>query len=112
VLAQKIPINTRLIIKTFQIARRDQLHQVAIAFYIFRQKNQMVSGVITPLFFLQTAPGSHIHLTSQEGLYPLLLRLFVKIYHSVHVAVIRNRNSRHPQLTGFSDHILNTCRSV
>ncbi len=75
------------------------LHQVLIAFIIFRQQHQVIISVLATGYF-PVKPGirRHINLAAQDRIDPLLPAGAVKINDTVHHAVVRDSRRIHPQL--------------
>ena len=96
---QNLIVYTGLIVKAFHKALGYDLHQVFITLIIFCQKNQMVIPILSSRIF-PVKPGSrsHIYLAAQDRFNSHFLCRPVKINHSIHYAMIRDRQAVHSQL--------------
>ena len=97
---QDLLIHAGLVVIPVHKACRYDLHQVRIPGIVLCEKDQMIIPVIIcPFTDLAVKPGSrsHIHLTSDDGIDPVRLCLFVEIDNAEHDAVIRDRGAVHSQ---------------
>jgi hypothetical protein len=80
VLRQKFLAHARLVIKAVQRGLRRDLHQVAIAFFVFRQHQQMVVGVAVGRRALDVVIVllADVELAADDGLDARLLAAFTK----------------------------------
>ena len=72
----------------------------------------MIIGLSLAGDFVETAPGSNIHLTANNGFNAALLGLFVKLHRAVHIAVIGQRNRGHPRLAGPANQVADPSRAI
>ena len=76
----------------------DHVAKVFVALSVFTEKNQMVWIVINTIHPVFHSSTGNIHLTADDGLDSGSLGCLVKIDAAVHHAVVRQCNSRLPQL--------------
>ena len=95
---QRLNIYSRLIIKSVNKTDGYDLHQVLVAFIIFRQQHQMIITVlIISRLFVKPGTRCHIDLTSKDWLDPLGFCFFIKIDHSIHDTMVCDRCTVHAQ---------------
>ena len=92
ILPQQLHVDPRLDVKALREGGADHPAQVFIARLIFAQQNQVVAGRVHPMFPAEPGIGRHINLTADDRLDALFLRLFIKIHHAVHDAVVCDRH--------------------
>ncbi|MNI06486.1 hypothetical protein D3C73_594700 [compost metagenome] len=90
-LLQHFPVDPRLIMKTFQMSDRAQLHQIPVACLIFSQQNKMMNRLILPAASLFSRGCCKIHLAAYNRLDSVRLAQFIKRHRPVHHSVIRER---------------------
>ena len=66
VFAQDILIDSGLAVKAVNKTERHQLHQIVIAFLIFRQQDQMVTGLLVDA--VKAAPRGNVTFTAEDDL--------------------------------------------
>ena len=114
VFAQDILIDAGLAVKAVNKTERHQLHQIVIAFLIFRQQDQMVTGLLVDA--VKAAPRGNVTFTAEDDLdagFSLFfcfliqfLRRLVDVHRAVHIAVVGDGNAVHPQLHGALQQLL------
>ena len=114
VLAQNVLINAWLAVKAVDKTERHQLHQIVIALLIFRQQDQMVTGLLVDA--VKAAPRGNVTFTAEDDLdagFSLFfcfliqfLRRLVDVHRAVHIAVVGDGNAVHPQLHGALQQLL------
>ena len=108
---QQLPVHSRLVVEAFQVGLGDQLHQVAVAPVIPGQHREVVGALVGGEAVAPAARG-HVQLTPDDGLDARLQAGGVELHHAVHSAVVRDRQGRHPQLTGAPDQGLDSAHAV
>ena len=108
----------RTVIHTFDVAGRDYSHQVLIPFVVLRQEYKVIVSFF--LFSMAEMLG-HIHLTPHDRLYfvrsvrvlvSLVVSDFEKFRNSIHISVVRNGYSRHSELAGTSEELLDVSQTI
>ena len=113
ILFQNLHVDTRLIVKSINKARRNNLHQIGIARIIFRQQNQMVVPVLSAAgFAVETGTRRHVNLTAEDRLDALRAGFFIKIDTAEHDAVIGDRGAVHAKLLDSGNVLFDLVRSV
>ena len=98
ILTQKILIHTGLIIIPFCKSSGNDLHQIGISRIVFCQKYQMmISALSTGSLTVKPGIRRHINFTAENRLDSLLSGFPVKIDHTVHDSVVRDRSTVHAQ---------------
>ena len=110
---EQVVVDARLVVETFEIAGRDQLDEIAIAFESFAQQNQVIAAatsglgvVMVPIavgtsirrgFFaaIVAAAFGHVHFAANDGLHIALAGFVEEIGGGEEVAVVGNRHRRH-----------------
>ena len=87
------------IILSFDMPRRDNLHQILVAVVVLGQKNKMeICPVVLVLEFMVIMLG-HIHLASDDRLnLRILLRHLQELLHTIHVSMVGDGKCRHSEL--------------
>jgi hypothetical protein len=132
-LAEEFVIDTRLVVKSFQKSRGDELDEVAVAFEIFAEKNKVIAaagaglkiiaivGVHRAGFFaaIVAATLGDINFAADDGLHIALAGFVKEIGGGKEVAVIGDGHRRHflagsfvEELGGFTRSIQETVISV
>ena len=113
ILFQNLHVDTRLIVKSIDKARRNNLHQIGIARIIFRQQNQMVVPVLSAAgFAVETGTRRHVNLTAEDRLDALRAGFFIKIDTAEHDAVIGDRGAVHAKFFDSGDVLFDLVRAV
>ncbi|CDF04509.1 uncharacterized protein BN715_00858 [Megasphaera elsdenii CAG:570] len=112
ILFEQIIVDTWLVIIIFPIdeALGHDFDEIMIALIVLGQQNQMAEPFLSLLF--KTAAPGHIHFTPQNRLDALGYGFFIQINDTVHIAMIRNRHSRHVQLLSPLHHVGNLAQAV
>ncbi len=97
-------VDTRLVIKTFKLGNRRQLHQVFVAGNIHGQED----NVEVALHLVAALAGSHIKLAADDRFYPRLFGLDVKLKGAIHRAMISDGDTVHPILLALVKEVGNT----
>ena len=89
-LCQQFLVDPRLVIKSFQITRSNQLQQILITRFVLGKENEVVGSISQLMFILllKAAFGSNINFASDNGFQPVFLRTAVEINRAKQVAVI------------------------
>ena len=100
VVAEQVEIDPRLVVEPFQIALRNQVHQVAIAGLVHREQQQVIDGVEAGVvafasLFVEARARGDVGLAAEDRLHAGAARLLVEVHRSEQVAVIRHRDSGH-----------------
>ena len=106
VLPQNFLINTGLIIVSLNIAQRNQLRKIAIAGFVFCEKNEVMVADTLHICSFVTVAGGKIYLAADNRLYSLLPALLIKGDGSVHIAMVGDGKCLHPRLLGSRYQIL------
>ena len=110
---QNFHIHTGTIVVTIHKTFGDDLHQIRISDIIFRQQHQMIITVFSfDLLPVKTGARCHIHLTATDRIHPRFLRCTVKIDHTIHHTMIRDRPGCHPQFPDPVDILCNLIGTV
>jgi len=112
--AQQGAVDAGLVIKSFQISGRDQLHQVLVAGHVLAEQDQMKSGAAGAGIglLLQTAARSHIDFGADQGFDFGLAALFIKADDAMHAAVVGQSDCRHALRFRPLDEILDAAGAV
>ena len=112
ILFKQIVVDAGLMVIIFSVNKTfgHDLNEIVISLIVFGQQNQMAEPFLSLLF--KTAAPGHIHFTPQNRLDALGYGFFIQINDTVHIAMIRNRHSRHVQLLGTLHHIGNLAQAV
>ena len=112
-LTENLVVDTGLVIHSLSIGHGVQLHQVAITFLIFCQKNQVI--VVFSSFRgvpFMAASCSHVKFTADDGLDSRLAAGLFKSQHSEHVSVVRKSEGFHSQLLCPAYQVIDFCRGI
>ncbi len=105
VLGQKFLADARLVIKTVQRSFRGDLHQIAVALFIFCEHQQMVVVIAfgrgAMVVFL-----ADVEFATQDGLDTPRFGLVEKMQCDKHVAMIGDRNRGHAQFAYALDELI------
>ena len=99
VFGQKLLADPRLVVKTVQRSFRSDLGQVAIAFFVFRQHQEMVIGIafgrraLDVVVFLL----ADVQFAAHDGLHSRLLRRIHKVHRAEDIAVVGHGDRGHTQ---------------
>ena len=100
-----------MIIKTVDEGVRYDLGQIVVSREVFGQKNQVVAPVVF-VALVETAPLGYVDLASENRFDSLLLGRVVKLFDTVHVAVVGYGQRCHAELFGPLDQRLDGGGSV
>jgi hypothetical protein len=109
---QEFPVDTRVIVKAFQLGGRGDLEQVLIPCLVFSQQKQVVRRAVELGVTVGHAARRQISFHPDDGLDAFALRGFVKIDHPEHRAVIGDRHGRHVQFLHAFDQLLDIREAV
>ncbi len=109
---QELPVDPRPVVKALQLSRRGQPTQIAIAFLIFRQQDDVAELAVVGRVSVEPAARGKIHLAADDRLDAGLARLFVKLDGPEQGAVIGGRHGRHAVGGGSFDQIVDADRPV
>ncbi len=98
-LAEKLLIDPRFLIKSFGESGRNKLDQIFIASIVFAKKNEMIAPV-HHMFLAETGTVRNVNLASDYRLYSVFVCFAVKINNAIHCTVVCYGNSG---LTQFLD---------
>ena len=100
ILLQNLIIHPRFIVVTLCKSAGHDLHQIMVSQIIFRQKHQMIITVIpaSDSFFIESRSRCNIDFASEDWLNPCCSCRTVKIDHTIHDTMIRDRHAVHPEL--------------
>lgn len=112
ILFEQIVVDAGLMVIIFPIDKTfgHDFDEVVVTLIVFGQQNQVTEPFFRLLF--KTAAPGHIHFTPQNRLDALGYGFLIQINDTVHIAMIRNRHSRHIQLLGTLHHIGNLAQAV
>jgi hypothetical protein len=102
-LAKQFLVDARLVVEALGIPGADELHQVLVPDVVLRQHDQVIvrPRIRLPVLhprLVEARAVRHIHLAADDRLHPLLLHGVVELDGPEHVAVVRDRARRHPEL--------------
>ena len=96
ILFQRFSVYARPIIKALYKSNRDNFHQICIALIIFCKQHHVIIAVfIAPNLPVQSGIRCHIHLTAKNRIDACRLCFPVKINHTIHDSMIRDRSAIH-----------------
>ena len=112
ILFEQIKVDPGPMIVVFTVHKSfgNDLHEIMIACRIFGQQNKMAETFLCLL--LETAAPCHVYFTAQNRLYSLLFCRLIQVYETVHIAMIRNSDGRHPFFFRLLHHLGNTRQAV
>ena len=112
IFAQQLVVDARLVIKALDVCIRHELHEVAIAFLIFREQDQMI--ILHAVHFGAFLPIARrdIDLAADDRLHALRDRFLVKINDAIHRAVIRDGDRVHARRLRRRDELRDAARAV
>ncbi|KFM93090.1 hypothetical protein DJ90_2785 [Paenibacillus macerans] len=109
---QRLPIDPRFVVEAFQMADRDEFHQIPVPGFIFSQQNQMVDRLILTAPPLLARACRKINFTADDRLDPVSFAQFIKRNRAVHDTVIRQRERLHAGSRRFGDELFQSGRAV
>ena len=113
VLREDFLVDARLVVKPFEMRRRDELDQVLVADLVLGQQHQMIRRVPRVAGFLvQPAARRDVRLASDDRFDAAFRRRLVEIDRAVHVAVIGDRDRRHLRRVRLLHHVINAARPI
>ena len=101
VLFEQLLVDARLVIEPLGKRVGDHLAEVVVAFEVLGQQDQVVAGLLV-LVLLETV-FHHVDLTAEDRLHPGVRSGVVEILDTVHIAVVGDGDSIHPQRFGAFD---------
>ena len=102
-------------VKTFLVTDGNEPRQVLVPLIVLAEKDQMmISGSIVSGATLlgKTGAGCKVDFAADDRLEPGGAALEIKLDRSEHVAVIGDRNCRHPASDGLGNQVVETDRPV
>ena len=110
---QQLLVNSRFIVKTLEMRGRDQLDKIAISFGIGSEQCQMERSFLTGRgVAIAKRPGCHVSLAADDWSNASPFGRLVKLYRTVEIAMVGNRNRRHSEFGGLRDQVFRSNRSV
>ena len=85
---QQRPVDAGLAVKAFGKAPGYQITEVFVPLLVPAQKDEVVGAVVHLGGFIVAGAPGHIDLAADDGLYPLLFALLIKINGAVHHPVV------------------------
>ena len=98
IVPQQLLVHARLVVESLGEGVGDHLAEVVVAFEVFGQQDQVVAGLL--VLVLLEAVFHHVDLAAEDGLDAQLGGRVVEVLHAVHVAVVGDRQRRHPERFG------------
>ena len=105
-LPEKLLVDSRFIIKAFEVSCGHELDEVFVSGLVPGQKNEVVGAFLVlarGAGFFEPRPRRYIHFAADDGLDAGLRGLEVKIEGAEKVAVVRDSDSGHAEINGFFD---------
>ena len=100
VLLKKIVIDARFVIEAIEKPGGNQLNQIAIAFFILCEQDEMVRPLRIAAAILVII-GRDIYFAADDGFYPVSASLMKEIRGGKKISVVGNRNRRHASARRF-----------
>ena len=96
---QHFQVYSWFIVIAFRKSSGHDLHQIMVSQIIFRQKHQMIITVLpaSDSFFIESRSRCNIDFASEDRLNPCCSCRTVKIDHTIHDTMIRDRHAVHPE---------------
>ena len=108
---EKLLINPGLIVKSLEVARSDQLEQIAVAPFVLDQQSEMMEGLAS--WLPATAIGlGDIDFAADDRFYASFLSCYIEIDDAVHVAVVSDSKAIHAQFLGPGDKLGDAAHAV
>ncbi len=107
---QQVFVDARLIVKPFEVGGGNQVNQVAVAFLVFAQEDEVVVAVAVVPDFVPLLRD--IDLASEDRSDAFLLGGGVELHGAEQVAVIGQRDRRHALLGHGLDQLVDFARSI
>ena len=95
VLREKIVIHARLVIKAVEKPGRNQLDEVAIAFVVFAEQDEMIRSLCLRAAILVVV-RSDVDFAADDRLYPVRGGLVIEVGGSEEIAMVRHGDRGHP----------------
>ncbi len=125
VLRQQVIVDARLVIKTFEVSRRDQLDQIAVAFRAFAQQHQVIRAAL-PWFGRVSVGGialrrlaaivaaalGHIHFAPDDRLDAARLGGVVEGLRGKKISVVGDGHCGHLAARRFIDDLFKVARPI
>ena len=100
-LREQLLVDPRLVMHPVEMRGRDQLYQVAVAGFVLGQEGEMIGRVALIIRPILDRTRRHVRLATDDRFDPGVLRFLVKLDRAVEVAVIGDRDRRHPNSAAF-----------
>jgi len=110
--SQEIAVNTRVIVKTFQLGCGGNFKQILVAGLILRQQHQVGGFFVVLRNAVFHRPGRQIGFNPNNGLNVCCFGSFVKVNHTKHSAMVGNGDGGHLQFFGATDQLLDIAEAI
>ncbi len=98
-------VDARFVVVALEVRQAGKLNQVAIAFDVLDEQDQVMRIAIGPAFLLVAGTGGDVDLLADDGVDPGGFCLQVEIDGAVEHAVVGERDCRHPGFGRQADHL-------
>ena len=93
--------HSRAVVHAFYMAGGHYLHQILVSVVVLGEQDQMEVALVLRVLQMVVIVPCHVYLASYYRLYPrMLFRELVELLDTVHVPVVGDGDSRHPQFFG------------
>ena len=98
--------------KSIEMRDGDHLHKVAVAGFVLRQQGEMIGGVALVRGPVLHLTRGHVSLASDDRFQPSFRRFLVKFDRAMEIAVVGNRDRRHPKFLRLFHQLLHPHRAI
>ena len=94
VLFEQLPVNSWLVVETFDVRPRDQLDEVLVAASVLSQNCHVIGAFIVRVL-RKAAAGRDVHLAAYDWLDARVFRQAIEVDYAVHAAVVGDSEAVH-----------------
>ena len=98
-------VDAGAVVVALEMRQAGKLDQVAIAFQVLDEQDQVMGIAVGPSFLLVPGTGGDVNLLADDGVDPRGFRLQVEVDRTVQHAMVGKRDRRHPGFDRQADHV-------
>ncbi len=105
-------VDPRLVMQPVEMRGGNQLDEIAITGLVLRQQGEMIGRVALIIRPILDRTGRHVGLAADDRLDARLRRRLIKFDRAVQIAVIGDRDRRHPEFRRLFHQLLHPHRAI